>query len=103
MIIAFVQFHLPQAISVAQAREIFSSTAPKYLGMPGLLRKAYILSEDGRTAGGMYWWVSREAAERLYSPDWQAFVAGKYGALPVISYFESPVQVDNQSRQICSD
>ena len=64
MITALVQFSLPEAITRAQAREIFRNTAPRYLDMPGLVRKYYILSEDGRTAGGMYLWRSRADAER---------------------------------------
>lgn len=96
MIIALVQFRLAQPMTVAQASDVFSSTAPRYLDMPGLLAKAYVLSEDGGTAGGVYQWVSREAAERVYTPEWKAFVARKYGSEPVITFFASPVQVDNR-------
>ena len=38
MIIALVQFALPQPMTVAQARDMFNSTAPRYLGLPGLVR-----------------------------------------------------------------
>jgi len=52
MIIALVQFRLPAPMTVAQAREVFASTAPRYRDLPGLIRKHYVLTEDGRTAGG---------------------------------------------------
>ena len=47
MITAFVQFRLPQPITVDKAKEIFSSTAPKYREVQGLIRKDHLLSEDG--------------------------------------------------------
>ena len=54
MITVIVEFKLPQPMSVDQARETFLSTAPKYRGMAGLIRKYYFLSEDGGKAGGIY-------------------------------------------------
>ncbi len=41
MITAFVQFRLPQPITVAKAKEIFSSTAPKYREVKGLIRQDF--------------------------------------------------------------
>ena len=39
MIIALVQFRLPQPLSREEAREIFMGTAPKYRKIHGLIRK----------------------------------------------------------------
>ena len=103
MITALVQFKLPEALSRVQAQEIFSGTAPKYRAVQGLIRKYYILSEDGKTAGGVYLWKSREDAERLYTDDWKAFILEKYGSNPFITYFESPVIVDNITGEIVKD
>jgi hypothetical protein len=103
MITAFVQFKLPQPVSRDQAREIFSSTAPRYREIPGLIRKYYLISEDGGTAGGVYLWRSREEAERLYTDDWRRFVVEKYGAEPSVQYFATPVVVDNLVGEISTD
>ncbi len=102
MITAIIEFKLPEKISRDQARELFLSTAPKYLGMPGLVRKYYFLSEDGAKAGGIYLWQSRADADRLYTEEWKTFVRGKYGTAPVLTYLESPVIVDNVSNEILS-
>ena len=102
MITVIVEFGLPQPISSQQARETFLSTAPKYQGLPGLIRKYYFLSPDGATAGGVYLWQSREDADRLYTDEWRAFVRGKYGSEPVLKYLETPVVVDNVSNEIIS-
>ncbi|MBI5503677.1 MAG: YdhR family protein [Deltaproteobacteria bacterium] len=103
MITALVQFKLPQPVTREQAREIFLGTAPKYRTTPGLLRKYYILSGDGATAGGVYLWNSREDADRLYTQEWKKFVREKYGVDPSLTYFDSPVVVDNVSQEIVAD
>ena len=68
--------------------------------MPGLVRKYYVLSQDGATAGGVYLWRSRADADRLYTEDWKGVVRERYGAAPTITYFDSPVVVDNQANEI---
>ena len=78
MITAFVQFKLPQPLSREKAREIFLTTAPKYREMEGLIRKYYMLSQDGETAGGVYLWNSQEDALRLYTAEWKTFIFDKY-------------------------
>jgi hypothetical protein len=100
MIIAVVTFRLPKPLTVAEATEIFQSTAPKYQGLAGLVRKNYLLSEDCTRAGGAYLWESRADAERVYNADWKKTVEEKYGAPPTIDYFESPVMVDNRDGSI---
>lgn len=100
MIIVTTSFSLPRPLSGDEARQIFLSTAPKYLGVPGLLRKHYVLSEDGQTAGGVYLWNSRAEAESMYTEAWRVFVREKYQTEPVVRYFESAITVDNGSNQI---
>jgi len=86
MITVIAEFKLPQPITNQQAREIFLSTAPKYQGMPGLIRKYYFLTPDGIKAGGIYLWQSREDADNLYTEEWKGFVRGKYGSDPTLTY-----------------
>ncbi len=103
MITAFTSFTLQKPITREEARRIFLSTAPTYRGVPGLFRKIYLLSQDGLTAGGVYLWNSRAEAEAMYTESWRAFVREKYGTEPAVTYFESPVVVDNVAEQILSD
>lgn len=100
MITVLVRFKLPQPISTAQAKEIFLGTAPKYLGMPGLIRKYYFVTPDGTEAGGVYLWQSRQAAEQVYTEEWKAFVRSKYGSEPSLTFLETPVVVDNLTQKI---
>lgn len=103
MITTIVQFKLPAPMTVDQAREAFLSTAPKYRDLPGLIRKYYVLSEDGGTAGGVYLWKSKADAERVYTDEWKSFVRGKYGSDPELTYLASPVVVDNASHELIAD
>ncbi|OKO68396.1 monooxygenase [Bradyrhizobium sp. NAS96.2] len=100
MITAVTSFKLPKPITREEARAIFLSTAPIYRGVQGLFRKTYVLSEDGMMAGGIYFWNSRSEAEALYTDAWRARAREKYGADPTVTYFESPVVVDNIAEQI---
>ncbi len=97
-----LHLRLPKPLSVAEATATFESTAPKYQGLAGLLRKNYLPSEDGARAGGVYVWETRADAERVYTADWRNMVVeAKYGVLPSVEYFESLVMVDNRDGSIC--
>jgi hypothetical protein len=100
MITALVKIRLPQAITLEAAKAVFLGTAPKYRNFRGLIRKYYLLSEDGKTAGGVYLWETRTAAQSMYDEDWHAFIREKYGVDPEVTYFQSPVVVDNLADEI---
>jgi len=97
MITAIVRFKLPATMKLADAEKIFRGSAPIYEGMPGLVRKYYLFDETSHTGGGVYLWESRAAAEKVYNADWLKTVTERYGAPPELSFFESPVIVDNAS------
>lgn len=100
MIIAIVSFRLPQSMTRAQAAKAFEQTAPRYLGLPGLVRKHYFVTEAGDRAGGIYLWKSKADAAACYNGDWRATVSAKYGSDPEVVYVENPVIVDNVAGRI---
>jgi hypothetical protein len=95
MITAIVRFKLPADIDAVKAAELFQGSAPKYRGLKGLVRKYYLFDAESRSGGGCYLWESREAAERVYTAEWRQMIADRYGTAPEISFFETPVIVDN--------
>ena len=103
MITVISTFQLSKPITREEARSIFLSTAPRYQGVAGLFRKCYVLSQDGSTAGGIYLWSSRAEAEAMYTESWRGLVREKYGADPSVTYFDSPVVVDNLTHEVLSD
>lgn len=100
MIVAIVTFKLPKRWTIKEAAGVFKSTAPKYLGKPGLVRKHYYVTETGDRAGGIYLWQSKADAEACYTNEWRAMVTEKYGVAPDILYAEVPVSVDNVEKVI---
>ena len=103
MITVIVTFQLPKPMTQDEARKTFLSTAPKYQGVAGLVRKYYVRSQDGSTAGGIYLWTSRAEADAMYTDSWKAFVREKYGTDPSVTYLDTPVVVDNLTHEILSD
>ena len=95
MITAIVRFKLPATFDAAKAAEVFQLSAPRYQGLAGLIRKYYLYDAECRSGGGCYLWESREAAERVYNAEWRKMITDRYGSAPEISYFETPVIVDN--------
>ena len=102
MITAIVRFPVPAGTSLETMTELFRGSAPNYEGLNGLVRKYYLYDEAG-TGGGVYLWESREAADRIYTPEWRKMIAQRYGAEPEVSYYDTPVIVDNDSHTVTVD
>ena len=103
MITAIVRFKLPATLDAAKAAELFRNSAPKYQGLEGLVRKYYLFDAESRTGGGCYLWESRDAAERVYNAEWRKMINDRYGSAPEISFFETPVIVDNATGKTVLD
>lgn len=103
MITVIAQFKFPHSVPIEKAREAALGTALRYRGVPGLIRKYYTLAADGMSGGGIYLWKSREDADHMYNDEWRAFVRGRYGCEPTLTYLETPVVVDNIANEIVSD
>ena len=100
MIVAVVRFPLDPPLSSSDAAAMFEASAPKYQNVPGLLRKYYLLADEGRVGGGVYLWENRDAADALYDEAWRAGLESRYGHPPTIEYYESPVRVDPDNIEV---
>jgi hypothetical protein len=92
---AIVRFPFPKGKDRAEVAKAFQASTPRYQAAPGLIRKYYLLAEDGATAGGAYLWESKAKAEAFYDAAWRASIKERFGSMPDITYFETPVIVDN--------
>jgi hypothetical protein len=95
MITAIVRFKLPAGTTSDKATEMYRASSKKYENLPGLVRKYYLFDPKTGEAGGVYLWESRAAADAVYTPAWKADLTRRYGMEPQVSYFDSPVIVDN--------
>src|SRR5262249_38691129 len=101
MITAIDRFRLPERTIRGDVKVMFEKSSPNYRGVPGLVRK-YFLYGDDRTGGGVYLWNSREAVERFYSEAWRTTIAQRYGAQAEVSFYDTPVIVENVDEKTAS-
>ena len=62
-----------------------------------MVRKYYLFGQ-GQVGGGVYLWESREAADKMYTNAWKKMITERYGAPPDVTYYETPVIVDNAKK-----
>jgi len=62
-------------------------TASRWRANKELIRKHYIVVEDG-SGGAFYIWPSKEAAHRGHNAEWFANIKARTGSVPAIRYFD---------------
>ena len=79
-----------------------TNVAPKFENMPGLIRKNFLFDGDRGVGGGVYTWETREQAEAIYAEGrpWRDAIRTLYGVEPEITWFETPIIVDNAMGEI---
>jgi hypothetical protein len=99
MIIVVVQLPIKRSPEAALAMQKESAPTFRTLADKGLLHKHYIHNGDVG-GGGIYYWSSREAADAWYTPERRRKMKEKFGVEPIITYYETFVQVDNVAGEV---
>ena len=94
MITAITSFKLPPGTTLEAATKIFEASVPRYSGFPGLARK-YFCYGSGDAVCGIYLWESRAAADKLYTADWRKGIRERFGSDPTVTFYETPVIIEN--------
>lgn len=102
MITAIVQFKVADDVGRDEVLNNMRNVAPRFENVPGLIRKSFLFDEERSTGGGVYTWETREAAEELYAEGgaWREAIRNLYGVDPEITWFETPIIVDNAIGEI---
>jgi hypothetical protein len=95
MIVELVLFKSPPGKDREAILADAKTTVPHWRANRELVRKHYLLSDDG-WGGGFYIWPSRAGAERGHNAEWRAGVEKRAGAPPIIRYFDLLMVVDNE-------
>ncbi|HSR47828.1 MAG TPA: hypothetical protein VLL77_07540 [Anaerolineales bacterium] len=103
MIATICQFGLSDEFSPERARSVFRDSTEKFESMPGLIRKYFLLAEDGKSAASVYLWETRAPAEAFFTEAWKDFMVGKYGHRPTVTHYECPVVVDNRAGEVIKE
>ena len=94
MITVITRFAVPTSINATQMRAVFAQVAPAFRNVPGLIRKQFLLSADGHTAGGVYLWEEEEAARSFMHQRVAPMIREKFQVEPTIEFYHSPVLVE---------
>ena len=100
---SITRFPLPPGIPKEAVKKGFLEVAPKFKNPSGLLRKYFLISEDGKTGGGVYLWNSMEQARTFSEEVLRPMIRDKFHVEPSIEYYEAPVVVDNVTSQIIAE
>jgi hypothetical protein len=103
MITSITRFQLPAGVPTETIKSGFREVAPNFKKPPGLLRKYFLISEDGKTGGGVYLWNSMEQARTFSEGVLRPMIKEKFKLDASIEYFDSPVIVDNVTSEIIAD
>src|SRR5215470_19960934 len=103
MITSITRFQLPSGIPAEAIKKGFLEVAPHFKQPSGLLRKYFLISEDGKTGGGVYLWNSMEQARTFSEGVIRPMIREKFKLVPSIEYYEAPVVVDNLTSEIITD
>jgi hypothetical protein len=96
-------YKVPPQLTIPAIEKLFAEVAGNYLGIPGLVRKYFGFTEDGKSVIGIYLWTSRTAADAFYSPEWMAGVTQRWGAAPVKSEWTVPVVAECAEGKLVND
>lgn len=102
MTTVIIQYPLPPGAPREAVNKGFLEVAPFFKTPPGLLRKYFLLSDDGAIGGGVYLWNSRQTAHDFSEQTIRPMIREKFHVDPTITYFETSVVVDNISSEILS-
>jgi len=100
MIVELVTFRAPEGANWQTILADAKTTLPRWRANSNLVRKHYLVSDDGRMCAGLYIWPSREAAVQAHDADWIPGVEKRTGAPPTITYFDLMMVLDNEANTI---
>ncbi len=93
MIVVHVRFPI-KGVDKKEFEKKLLATAPKYEKLDGLIRKYYIMTDDGKHAGGIYLWESKAKADAWYNAEWKKYMTEAWGEPPLLEYLDCPIVVD---------
>jgi len=95
MTTSIARFPLPTGTARETIEQALQDVAPQFKTIPGLHRKYFLLSADGKTCGGVYLWASVAEARAFSEGPLRTMVREKFAVEADITYFDTPVVVDN--------
>jgi len=103
MITEIVLFRLPEGMTRNDAIAKYRLTVPVWQANPDLIRKTFLYDETSRRGGAVYQWTNTGAAKLAHGPEFLKRIRATYGCEPEFQYFETPILIDNTTRQVIDE
>lgn len=87
-------------MSKERADQAFVAEAERHFRVPGLIRKYFGVSEDGRSVVGIYLWRSKADAEAFHSEAWLKGVTERWGTTPERADWTIPQVVEAETMEV---
>jgi heme-degrading monooxygenase HmoA len=86
-----VLIRTPAGASRQQIVAEFQKAAPAHRAIPGLLRKHFIICDNGASFGGLYLWKDEASAQAWFNHAWHERVQKTYGQAAAMNWFDTPI------------
>jgi heme-degrading monooxygenase HmoA len=63
-------------------------TIPQYQAIPGLNQKIFCITENKTLFGGIYFWKTKQDAEKWFNKEWFDRTEKKYGEKGIVHYYQ---------------
>jgi hypothetical protein len=100
MITEVVLWRLPDGMSREDVTAKFRASVSAWQNRADLIHKAFLFDETARRAGGVYLWKTIEAAKEAHGSAFQERIRAVFNATPEFQYFETPIVIDNQAKEV---
>ena len=99
MITEIVTFEISTSLNREEVIALFEKSAPGWKSNPHLIHKSFLYDSDSGRGGGVYLWDNLDAARESHGEAFQNRIREVFGSTPEFTYFETPVVIDNHSKQ----
>jgi heme-degrading monooxygenase HmoA len=86
-----VLIRTPAGVSRERVQAEFDKAAPGFRAVAGLLRKHFIIGDNGASFGGLYLWQDEASAQAWFNETWHERVRKLYGQDAAIDWFDTPI------------
>ena len=90
-----VEIPIPAGVGKERIAQGFAASVPSFQKIPGLLRKYFITSADGKF-GGIYIWRDEASAQSWFTPAWRDRIQKEYGQPASMEWFDTPILLPGQ-------
>jgi hypothetical protein len=90
-----VEIPIQAGVGKERIAQGFAASVPSFQKIPGLLRKYFITSADGKF-GGIYIWRDEASAQSWFTPAWRDRIQKEYGQPASLEWFDTPILLPGQ-------